>query len=147
MLRLTLEHSRLPLVFRDELLDLRFGDGENLRHKGVKPVVLRRGVRLGRHADMITHMQIDDDFLRNYISTMDSLITMTRDKLIFQKLAIPFLGEDWVKKYEAARDDPKFLGETELSMADLRKMRQNVVDMLRQLQKGIRPEPKIERVN
>jgi hypothetical protein len=39
-------------------------------------------------------MEVDKAFRQNLADVLDSLITMTRDKLTFQKLAIPLLGDD-----------------------------------------------------
>lgn len=42
----------LAFIFRDDLLELRFGDRENLRHEGVKPLVFVR-CWFRFHVDMI----------------------------------------------------------------------------------------------
>ena len=92
-------------------------------------------------------MEVDEAFLKNMVYTLDSLIGMTRDKLIWQSLAIPFLGNDWREKFEAARKNPHFLKEGELFLADLQRKRDMLVAMLDQLQKGDSPQPPTDRIN
>jgi len=86
-------------------------------------------------------MEVDDEFLLNFIRLADAAITMTRDKLVWQNLAIPCLGENWKERFEEARGNPKFLGEHELYLAELNKMRDQGVQMLDQLRKGIPVRP------
>ena len=92
-------------------------------------------------------MEVDKAFLQNFVDVLDSLITMTRDKLTFQKLLIPLLGDDWKQKFEDARSDPRFLGEWELQLADIQKKRDWAVAALDRLQKGDSILPPIERIN
>jgi hypothetical protein len=81
-------------------------------------------------------VEVDTEFLRNYVRILDSLLGMTRDKLVFQQLAIPFLGDGWKEKFEKARSDPRFLGEYEMHLAEIQEMRKVAVGMLDQLLKG-----------
>ena len=92
-------------------------------------------------------MEVDRDFLQNMVYMLDSLIGMTRDKLIWQSLAIPFLGAEWREKFQQAHDDPYFLKDGEVFVADIRRMRDVLVAMLDQLQKGESPQPPIDRIN
>ena len=92
-------------------------------------------------------MEVDKTFLQNMVNTLDSLIVMTRDKLVWQGLATPLLGEGWQQKFEDARADPHFLGEWELRVAEIQKMRDALVAALDQLQKGESPQLPIDRVN
>lgn len=64
------------------------------------------------------------------------LISMTRDKLVFQNLAIEAIGDGWKEKFNAARNDPRFLGSTELALADLVQRRAELVVMLDQYRRG-----------
>ncbi|MGB0063072.1 MAG: hypothetical protein WBP85_01390 [Terracidiphilus sp.] len=92
-------------------------------------------------------MEVNEAFLQNMVNTLDSLIVMTRDKLVWQNLAIPLMGEEWKEKFEAARSDPAFLGEWELTVAETRKMRDKAVSMLDQLRKGDPIQPQVDQIN
>ena len=92
-------------------------------------------------------MEVDKAFLQDLADVLDSLITMTRDKLTFQKLLIPLLGDEWKQKFEDTRSDPRFLGEWELQLADIQKKRDWAVAALDRLQKGDSILPPIERIN
>ena len=92
-------------------------------------------------------MEVDKAFLQNFVDVLDSLITMTRDKLTFQKLLIPLFGDEWKQKFEDTRSDPRFLGEWELQLADIQKKRDWAVAALDRLQKGDSILPPIERIN
>lgn len=92
-------------------------------------------------------MEVNADFLRNHVRILDSLIGMTRDKLVFQQLAIPYLGEDWKERFERARSDPKFLGECEIHLAEIQEMRKRAVEMLDQLLRGDPIQSPIERIH
>jgi hypothetical protein len=93
------------------------------------------------------NMEVDEVFLQNFVNMLDSLLTMTRDKLVWQNLAIPLLGEGWQQKFEQARSDPRFLGEWELQQAEIRKMRDAMVKVLDQLQKGESVQMPTQRIN
>jgi hypothetical protein len=86
-------------------------------------------------------MEVNREFLQNYVKMLDSLLVMTRDKLVWQNLAIPLLGQGWQQKFEQARSDNRFLGEWELYLAEVQTMRAVAVAMLDQLQRGepVRP--------
>ena len=92
-------------------------------------------------------MEVDKAFLQNFVDVLDSLITMTRDKLTFHTLLIPLLGDEWKQKFEDTRSDPRFLGEWELQLADIQKKRDWAVAALDRLQKGDSILPPIERIN
>jgi hypothetical protein len=92
-------------------------------------------------------VEVDKEFLQNFVNMMDTLITMTRDKLVWQNLAIPFLGDDWAQKFEQARSDKRFLAEIELQLAGIQQMRNAGVAMLDQLQKGESIHLPIDRIN
>jgi hypothetical protein len=99
------------------------------------------------HAQKGSNMEVDKQFLQNMVYMLDSLIEMTRDKLVWQGLAVPFLGESWKEKFNAARADPHFLGEWELCVAEIQKMRDGLVKVLDQLQKGDPIQPPTDRIN
>jgi hypothetical protein len=80
-------------------------------------------------------VEVNDEFLRNYVSTLDSLLFITREKLIYQTLLNQTLV-GWEEVAAAARHDPKFLGEKELELAEIREMRNLAVEMLEQLRRG-----------
>ena len=82
-------------------------------------------------------MEIDDDTLRHFTTILNLLVEMTRDKLVFQALAIPFLGDKWQEIFQNARLDRNFLGQWELNMAEIEKMRKDGMEMLDQLRKGL----------
>ena len=72
---------------------------------------------------MAWRMTIDKQFIKNLIAILDLLVNMTHDKLVWQNLAIPLLGDEWKSKFAAARSDSRFLGEQEMTMANVRQMR------------------------
>jgi hypothetical protein len=80
-------------------------------------------------------VEVDDEFLRNYVSTMDSLLFITREKLIYETLLNRTLV-GWEENAVAARLDPKFLGEKELELAEIQEMRNRAVEMLERLRRG-----------
>lgn len=92
-------------------------------------------------------MEVNKELLQNFVNMLDTLITMTRDKLIWQNLAMPLLGDDWREKFEQARSNPQFLGEGELLMANIRQMRDWMVTVLDQFQKGETIQLPTERIN
>lgn len=89
-------------------------------------------------------MEVDKQFLQNYVNMLDTLIVMARDKLVWQGLAVPLLGEGWQQKFEQARSDNRFLGEWELHLAEIQKARDLAVEALDRLQKGERVDPPTE---
>ena len=92
-------------------------------------------------------MEVDKEFLQNFVRMLDTLITMTRDKMVWQGLAVPFLGSDWENRFLAARANNQSLGEWEIYLADVKKMRDQAVAVLDQLQKGDPIQLPIDRVN
>lgn len=92
-------------------------------------------------------MEVDKVFLQNLVNMLDALVTMTRDKLVWQNLAIPLLGEGWQKRFEQARSDHRFLGEYELCLTEIQEMRKAAVMMLDQIQKGDLIHSPIDRIN
>jgi hypothetical protein len=81
-------------------------------------------------------MEVDREFLQKMVNMLDTLIAMTRDKMVWQNLAIPLLGDNWREKFEEARGNPRFLGEGEVQLADIRRIRDWAVRMLDQIQRG-----------
>lgn len=110
-------------------------------HQAQAALPVRIGCRKGRF------VEVNEEFLTNVVRMLDSLIAMARDKLVWQNLAIPFLGEDWKEKFERARADPYFLGEWELQVAEFGKMRNAMVATLDQLRRGDPVHPPPERIN
>jgi hypothetical protein len=90
------------------------------------------------------HMEVDAEFLRVYVFMIDSFLTAARDKMIFKKLLISAVGDDWRGQFERAQSNPAFLGADEVELAELREMRKVGVAMMEALHKG-EPLPKPHR--
>lgn len=81
-------------------------------------------------------MQVDDVFFENVLKLIDSLIGMTRDKIIWQNVAVSQTGEDAGRKFEEFGCDPQLLAEIEACLVDVRRMRRNTAKVWDRLRRG-----------
>ena len=81
-------------------------------------------------------MQVDDAFFENVLKLMDSLMAMTRNKIIWQNVALSQLGQEGRQKFEEFRGNPQLLAEIEACLVDVRKMRKNIEEVWDRLRRG-----------
>jgi hypothetical protein len=92
-------------------------------------------------------VEVDKEFLRHVVEIVDATIAITRDKFVWQNLAIPLLGENWEATFRAAQSDPKFIVGGEIQLAELKKMRDAFVSMSEKALKGESVPQPTDRIN
>jgi hypothetical protein len=92
-------------------------------------------------------MEVDEGFLRHVVEIIDASMQITRDKIVWQRIAISQLGESSQEIFEKTRNLPEMLTAIEIQLAELRLVRNAFATMVEKSSKGEPTQTPIDRIN